>query len=299
MKKVISIVAMIVPLLMAQGQGCSDAGICSVGKSFENDSLVFKNSLEWGSQYAKGDADVSYVAHFLSYTKRFNARFAFSAKVTLSTATGSFGTRTQFGDAILVGNYHFRPQKKQHWSALLGLKFPFTASNLKINGFSLPLDYQSSLGTIDAFLGVNWRVQRWDFNTVWQIPLVNLNKNSYFREYGGTNDFVSTNLFERQPDALVKVSYTQPIPNSRWSIKPNLIAIYHLGEDSFENIFGQREKIQGSSGLTVNANVNINYVFNTSHQIDLALASPFVVRDVRPDGLTRSLVINLVYQYSF
>lgn len=280
-------------------QGCSDAGICSVNKGFTADSLLLKNNLEFSSIYSLGEADVQYVSHYLSYTKRFNNRFAFTSKVTLSTATGSFGTRTQFGDAFLIGNYSFEAKNNKQWSALLGFKFPFTASNLKINGYSLPLDYQSSLGTIDVFLGTNVHFKKWDFNAALQIPVINLNKNSYFKEYSGTDDFQSTNLFERKPDALIRATYTIKTPNHKLTFKPNVLFIYHLGEDTFENIFGQRESIKGSDGLTLNGNLISTYHINTKNQIELSLATPFVVREIRPDGLTRSLVLGVNYQYSF
>jgi hypothetical protein len=280
-------------------QGCSDAGICSVNKGFVTDSIPLKNSLEFASIYSLGEADVQFVSHYVSYTKRFNPRFAFTSKVTLSTANGSFGTRTQFGDAFLIGNYTFKEKKAKQWSALLGFKFPFTNSNLKINGYSLPLDYQSSLGTVDVFLGTNLHYKRWDFNGALQIPVVNLNKNSYFKEYSGTLDFPSTNLFERKPDALIRATYSLNTTNNKFTFKPNVLFIYHLGEDSFENVFGQRETIKGSDGLTINGNLITTYHINKQNQIELSLASPFVVREMRPDGLTRSFVFGLNYQYSF
>jgi len=258
-----------------------------------------KNTLEFSSVYSLGEADLQYLSHYISYTKRFNERFAFSSKVTLSTADGSFGTRTQFGDAFLIGNYTFKEKNNKQWSALLGLKFPFTASNLKINGYSLPMDYQSSLGTIDVFLGTSLHYKRWDFNATFQIPIINLNKNSYFKEFGGTDDFPSTNLFERKPDALFRATYSIKSPTSKFIFKPNVLFIYHLGEDSFENIFGQRENIKGSDGLTINGNLITTYTFNKQNQIELFIAAPFVVRDVRPDGLTRSFVLGIQYQYFF
>jgi hypothetical protein len=284
---------------LAWSQGCSDAGICSVNKGFSADSLQLKNNLEFSSIYSIGEADVQYLSHYVSYTKYFNEHFAFTSKVTLSTANGSFGTRTQFGDAFLIGNYTFKEKKDKQWSTLFGFKFPFTASNLKINGYSLPMDYQSSLGTIDLFLGTNLNYKRWNFNAALQLPIVNLNKNSYFKEYSGTDDFPSTNLFEREPDALLRATYSIKTPNKKFTFKPNVLFIYHLGEDSFENIFGQRENIKGSDGLTINGNLITTYHINKQNQIELSLASPFVVREVRPDGLTRSFVLGLNYQYSF
>jgi len=299
MKKIFFFLIFLLFVNEITAQGCSDAGICSVNKGFVVDSLQLKNTLEFSSVYSLGEADLQYLSHYISYTKRFNERFAFSSKVTLSTADGSFGTRTQFGDAFLIGNYTFKEKNNKQWSALLGLKFPFTASNLKINGYSLPMDYQSSLGTIDVFLGTSLHYKRWDFNATFQIPIINLNKNSYFKEFGGTDDFPSTNLFERKPDALFRATYSIKSPTSKFIFKPNVLFIYHLGEDSFENIFGQRENIKGSDGLTINGNLITTYTFNKQNQIELFIAAPFVVRDVRPDGLTRSFVLGIQYQYFF
>lgn len=299
MKKLLSLGLVILSLNYATAQGCSDAGICSVNNGFESDENPFKNRIEVAAIYSLGEADVAYFSPFISYTKRFNDRFSFTSRVTFSTANGSFGTRSQFGDAFLIGNYSFKQKRNQQWSFLSGIKFPFTAANLKINGYSLPLDYQSSLGTIDLFLGSNLNYKKWDFNAAIQIPIINLNKNSYFREYGGTDDFSSTNLFERKPDALVRATYSIKTPNKKFTIKPNVLFIYHLGNDSFENIFGQRESIQGSQGLTVNGNLITSYAVSKQNMIELSVATPFVVRETRPDGLTRSLVLGLQYQYSF
>jgi len=93
--------------------------------------------------------------------------------------------------------------------------------------------------------GANVHYKEWNFNTAFQIPFVNLNKNSYFKEYGGTTDFPSTNLFERKPDALVRATYSIKTSNPKFTFKPNLLFIYHLGEDSFENCFWAKRKDQG------------------------------------------------------
>lgn len=299
MKKLILIVLISLLANEINAQGCSDAGICSINHGFQNDTKQYRNLLEVAAIYSKGEADVQFFSPYISYTKFFNEHYSFTSKVTMSTSHGSFGTRTQLGDAFLIGNYTFKEKKSKQWSAQLGIKFPFTASNLKINDYALPLDYQSSLGTIDLFLGTNLHYKHWDFNGAFQLPTVNLNKNSYFKEYSGTTDFPSTNLFERKPDALLRATYAIKTTNSKFTFKPNVLFIYHLGEDSFDNIFGQRESIKGSDGLTINGNLITSYVVSKQSSIELSVAAPFVVRDIRPDGLTRSLVIGLQYQYSF
>ncbi|HNP33014.1 MAG TPA: hypothetical protein PKN96_06950 [Flavobacterium sp.] len=299
MKKIILVLGFLFMENFVFSQGCSDAGICSVNHGFQSETKQFKNTLEFAAIYSLGESDVRYFSPYISYAKRFNERFSFTSKVTLSTADGSFGTRTQLGDAFLIGNYTFKENSKKQWSVLTGFKFPFTASNLKINGYSLPLDYQSSLGTIDLFLGINLHYKKWDFNSAVQIPIFNLNKNSYFKEYGGTDDFPSTNLFQRKSDALLRATYSIKTLNKKFAFKPNVLFIYHLGEDSFENIFAQRENINGSDGLTINGNLITSYKIAKQSSLELSLATPFVVRDVRPDGLTRSFVLGLQYQYSF
>jgi hypothetical protein len=260
---------------------------------------VAKNLIEIGNSYGIGEADVTSISPYVTYSRELTENWALSAKVTYSVADGSFGTRGQFGDAYLIGNYKFNKKEQQKWSATAGFKFPFTSANLKINGYSLPLDYQASLGTFDLIVGTTYNYRQWDFNTAFQVPVFNNNKNSYFAEYSGTDDFPSTNLFERKSDVLFRVTYTYQPTNKKFTFKPNILFLYHLGEDSYENIFSRRENIKGSDGLTINGNLIASYLLNTKSSFELSLATPFVVRDIRPDGLTRAFTAGLIYKVIF
>lgn len=299
MKKIFLIIVFIIGTTVSSGQGCSDAGICSIGHGFQSSETNLKNNIEVSAIFGAGDFDVQYFSPFISYTRQINEKIQLSTKVTYSTASGSFGKRGAFGDAFISGNYSFKEQNNKQWSALVGWKIPFTSSNLKINGYSLPLDYQSSLGTFDLFLGTNFKYKRWDFTATVQIPVFNNNKNSYFAEYSGTDEFPTTNLFQRKSDALFRTTYTLNTKNQKFSFKPNVLFIYHLGEDSFENIFGKRESYVGSEGLTINGNLISTYNYSKQNSVELSLAAPFLVRDIRPDGLTRSFVLAIQYKYSF
>lgn len=297
MKKLLLIIVFSMVCNFSFAQGCSDAGICSVGHAFDSEEKQLKNSIELSAIFGVGEADVTYISPYIAYTRKFNDKFSLSTKITFSSANGDFGTRAAFGDAYLVGNYNFKEIKNKQWSALVGWKFPFTSSNLKINEYSLPLDYQSSLGTFDLFLGTNLKYKKWDFNAAFQIPVFNNNKNSYFDEFSASNDFPTTNLFHRKSDVLFRTTYSHKI--KKITFKPNILFIYHLGEDSFENQFSTRETIKGSDGLTINGNLISTYNFDKQNSIELSLATPFVVRDIRPDGLTRSFVLGLSYKILF
>lgn len=280
-------------------QGCSDAGICSIGNSFQDSKTEFINGIEIGNVFGTGEADITYFSSYLTYTRTINDQLSFSSKVTYSIANGSFGQRGAFGDGYLIGNYNWKTKTTRKWSSLLAFKIPFTSSNLKINEFSLPLDYQSSLGTFDLIVGLNLNYKKWDFNTAIQVPIFNNNKNSYFKEFSNTDDFSSTNLFERKPDVLFRTTYTVQLNNTKFTFKPNVLFIYHLVEDRFENAFGKTETIQNSDGLTINGNLITSYAINSKKSIELSIASPFLVREARPDGLTRGFTAGLIYKVVF
>lgn len=280
-------------------QGCSDAGICSIGNGFQLDKKELKNNIEIASIFGAGEFDVRYISPYISYTRQLNKKIELSTRITFSSANGNFGTRASFGDAFVIGKYSFAEKNNKQWSAIAGWKIPFTASNLKINGYSLPLEYQSSLGTFDLFLGTNCTYKKWDFNAVIQIPVFNNNKNSFIKDFSGSTVFPTTNLFQRKSDALFRTTFTLKTKNEKFTFKPNVLFIYHLGEDSFENIFGKRESFVGSEGLTINGNLLTTYKLNNQNSIAFSVASPFVVRDIRPDGLTRSLVVELRYVVGF
>lgn len=275
-------------------QGCSDAGICSIAKPQDSISAKLKNEIEISGNVGAGQADTQYFSPLLSYTRHFNDRISAAVKITGSVAKGRFGTRGSIGDAYLSLILHPRGKNKWKWGYTAAIKIPFNRANLKINNHPLPLDYQASLGTFDMLAGANLSFRQWEFSGALQIPVININANSYFSEYSGTNDFPTTNLFERKPDALLRAMYTIKTANRRFIFKPNVLAIYHLGKDTYENISGNRLSIDGSEGLTINGNLIAFYNLKTGY-VSLSVAAPFVVRDVRADGLTRAYTIALGY----
>jgi len=132
MKKLICLFVIVFTAQFVNAQGCSDAGICSIGHSFDAAEKATKNNIEVAAIYGKGETNITYVSPFVSYTRKFSEHFSLSTKVTFSSANGDFGTRATFGDAFLIGNYAFKESNKKQWSAIFGWKFPFTSSNKKL-----------------------------------------------------------------------------------------------------------------------------------------------------------------------
>jgi hypothetical protein len=66
-----------------------------------------------------------------------------------------------------------------------------------------------------------------------------------------------------------------------------------VDENNIEN------EIEESNGLTININLFLDYNISQKSSLNLSHGSPIIVRKVRPDGLTRSFITSLSYNYSF
>lgn len=286
-------------------QGCSDAGFCSLGiLKTDNRITAKKYSLAVGASYGAGEQSTSTFNPYLEYAVRFNNRLTGQVKITSAYASGFLGSTFNVGDIFGFINYAAKITNGNRLSLLSGIKVPLSHSNDKNeDGKPLPLDYQSGIGTFDLIEGINYIVkEKWEINAGVQIPVIQKNKNSFFPdEYTDPriSDFAATNNFRRKSDALLRLGYYFQLKESTITLKPNILAIYHLGEDSYENRLGMREKIKGSDGLTMNAGIIATKRFNNDNDLELIVASPFIVREVRPDGLTRSLVVNAQYRFRF
>nr|NQU90430.1 hypothetical protein [Bacteroidota bacterium] len=82
----------------------------------------------------------------------------------------------------------------------------------------------------------------------------------------------------------------------RIRITPSLLPIYHLANDKFTDADGIEKEIANSHGLTLNGNVYFDYNLNGKSGLQISVGAPFFAREARPDGLTRSFVLNLEYR---
>ncbi len=287
--------------VFVKAQGCSDAGFCSLSVLKNNTfSQKHKASLQIGASYGLGDVNTTTINPYVAYQYQFNKKWLLQTKVTSVYANGFLGNAFQLGDVFALATYAAKKDSNNAVTILGGIKIPLTNANTK-NQFnqSLPLDYQSSIGTYDVIVGINYVYQQqWEVNAGLQIPVIQQNKNAFLPS-NFTNEkaqqFSPTNLFKRSADVLARVGYYFKFPSSSLSIKPNLLAIYHVAEDSYVNTNNQRIQLQGSKGLTLNGGLVITKTFHNNNQLEVVAATPFVVRTIRPDGLTRSFVFNLQY----
>ena len=213
-------------------------------------------------------------------------------------------------DLFLSVNHAF--QSKGNWkkSFIAGVKLPFNEADLGEDGYSLPMPYQSSLGTIDLVVGINLNRKNFGASLALQQPLKAKNRNNFLPETFPPEQlpdmipetvlskYAPTNEFERKGDLVGRVSY-KIFSNDRFSIRPSLLGIYHLADDTYLDGDKDRQPILNSQGLTLNSNVFIGYIFNNGNGLEFSFGAPFKVRKKRPDGLTRSYVASLEYRLLF
>jgi hypothetical protein len=286
-------------------QGCSDAGFCSIGSldhqvsgSKQSPKSYFRMSLPVGL----GDDDVFVFSPGVEYV-HIHHRWQLQGKLTGNYASGNLGSAFGAGDVFLSATYSLPEQKGWVASFTGGTKLPLNQGNLKENGLSLPMQYQSSLGTIDLILGFSLQSDRWKWAAGWQQPLSGRNRNNFLPVYWTDQRagvYPPTNNFNRKGDVLVRSTYAI-IKKKSIQVEGGLLGIYHLGKDTYVN-FNERPNpipIEGSQGLTLNATVAAEWKINPKFSFGFTGGVPLVVREVRPDGLTRSIVFSPQITYHF
>lgn len=289
----------------AFAQGCSDAGLCTVHslKPTNLDSLAFAlskhHSLLAGVSYGRGDNNTAIINGQLEYSAEINRKLTFSGKVNYQRVSGNLGTVNGLSDITL--STALAATRKISLTA--GFKIPLNDGNKKdANGNSLPMVYQTSLGTFDFITGFTLRLGKFPLIIAYQRPLTQNNNQFLTTNYAPTADeqqFVSTNKFIRSEDLMLRTSYEFMVLQESLRIIPAILPIWHLQNDKFTDASGQQKEIAGSKGLTFNLNLFLQYSLNERSKLELNTGFPIVARQSRPDGLTRKFVLSLEYRFAF
>lgn len=294
-------------------QGCSDAGFCSVGElksEWKDSAELFKNKIGFTPAIGLGEDNTFIFTPLIQYERQLNKSWSIQTKFTVNYSKGNLGDALGLGDLIQSCSYRFRSKNKVKTSLTAGLKIPFSNSNQSYGGKSLPMTYQSSLGTLDFIAGIGLKLQQFKAAFGVQIPLTNLyaadgrkSANNFPADESDSLDtgpYPATNGFVRAADALFKLEY-QWMWGKKAALIPGILSIYHLANDKYQPIKGDPalRSIAGSEGLTINFTLVASYQITRQLKTSLTFGVPLVVRTVRPDGLTRRFVLGPEISYQF
>ncbi|MBX2900411.1 MAG: hypothetical protein KF775_12215 [Cyclobacteriaceae bacterium] len=298
------------------GQGCSDAGFCTMGamkpdQPFNKKVPVKLRSME--VSFYKGTTTLSpvvYVANIDASFNLINDKTFFQIKVPYQAVDGNFGSTSGLGDISLCFTRNLFSSEKFDLSASVGGKVRSNKSNLRSNttGLQLPMYYQTSLGTYDAIAGISLITKKWLLATGIQHPF-NRNENHYtwgawIPVYlnGEGEDYVRDNMvaYELKRGTDVMLRAERNFRYARFNFTVGLLPIFRITKDEITDVNTmQRIKLDGTTGMALSGIVTAGYNFNVKSGVRLLLGKKFTQRKVNPDGLTRNDVTTLSYYYRF
>lgn len=285
---------------IANAQGCSDAGFCTLNsfKPQENADAdaSMESQVKAGISFGGADNSITILSGYLEYTRQFGSKLSADLKFTSLSQSGNGVSRFNLSDVYLTANYVVSEKAR----ITAGLKVPLNKANTEHDGIPLPMDYQSSLGTLDLLLGFGFAVQKLQLAVALQQPLTQ-NENVFIAANSpaeALQEFQSTNKFQRSGDVLLRVSYPLAL-GEKLTMTPSVLPIFHLANDKYTDENDIEREIEGSQGLTLNANAFLDYNLSDASALQLGVGVPLVVRDARPDGLTRSFLASLEYRVRF
>lgn len=286
--------------ITAYNQGCSDAGFCTINSLKPNESHSLdekKNQIKTGISYGKADHSIFVIANYVEYDLRSNKEWSVEFKLTSLYQNGNGISTFGISDLIANINHVFA----ENATVIVGMKLALNYSGKEKDNLPLPMDYQSSLGTFDGIAGVSYEIKKLQLILAYQQPLWQ-NENEFLAEQypadSELSSFQSTNKFIRSADVMFRVSYPLELTDE-FKITPGILPIYHLSTDKYTDVNEIEQEIEGSDGLTLNTNLYFDYEVNSSNAFQLNFAMPLIVREVRPDGLTRSYLVSFEYRYKF
>lgn len=326
MKHVILLLPALLLSHWALAQGCSDAGVCTAGPmgpiASTSDSTVGDERRHFAKlqfTYAIGEQGVVIMQVQPEIGLGLTERLGVQVKVPFVAASGNLGENSGIGDVIFTMSYAFIKERYRNLTAIAGMRIPTGETSpqpIEKTSFGpdfkpLPMPYQPGLGTQDLLLGVQYRNKRWSTALAYQHVLSQGNENLFFHEPwdGDPNavKYFESAYLERANDAVVRLQYA--IPFRRFTLQPGALAIYHLGLDSRLEVDATpdpldlepfvRRDIAGSDGLTLNLTADARYDLKGNWALEASFGSPVIVREVRPDGLTRALVLSLGVRFGF
>ncbi len=283
-----------------RAQGCSDAGFCTIDsfKPNNNDSAqTVKNQVKVGAFYGTADHSILVYGSYLEYNRQLNEKWGIDVKLTSLGQTGN--DLSVFGVSDVFANANYKVTKKLKLT--VGAKLPLSAANNTLDGLPLPMDYQPSLGTVDLLLGVGYSIKKLQLVAAIQQPLTQNDNQFLASSYppdAKLSSIRSTNEFQRAGDALLRISYPLQIVK-KLKFTPSLLSIYHLDNDKYTDAFNVEREIEKSEGLTINSTFYLDYQLSEKSAIQVNTGMPFLVREARPDGLTRSIIFNVEYRFRF
>jgi len=280
-------------------QGCSDTGVGSM-PVFRPVRTVFpadkKNRIAFGVSTGAAGYSIFVMTPEIYYTRQMGKHFSADSRITSAWHMGNGVSTFGLGDFFV--NLNYSPLANLYVSG--GLKICLNrAGKFYTDEIVYPMDYQSSLGTMDFYTGIAYHPGAFHFALAWEHPF-SQNQNWFYSselEYPDSpfNEFPSTFGFIRKGDILFRCANTFET-GSHVSFTPGILFINHLDKDELpETSTEGYYSVTGSDGLTINLTLLSVWKLNDADKFEFNLGVPVEKRSVQLEGLDRSVVVSAEY----
>lgn len=298
------------------GQGCSDAGFCTMGamkpdQTYNKRIAIKLRSIEFN--YYRGTSLLTPIisAATIDFNVGINDLSSFQIKLPYQWIEGTLGSNAGLGDISLSYTRTLKSTNRWTYSGTLGAKIPTNDSNAKVNnentgGQDSPLHmyYQTSLGSFDLVAGASVINENWLFATGIQIALTKNNNQfawSGFPNYPDQDYLESYNRgpeLKRGIDIMFRAERNWRFTNFNFSI--GALPIIRITKD--ESIIpgtNERGKLPGTTGMAMSVLASFGYQFDVNNSVKIIQGMKLTDRAFNPDGLTRDEVLSISYIYKF
>lgn len=299
MKTFVGLLFLLLTGIASYGQGCNDAGLCSMGR-LDGQGLTEGNRYNTQLSYYFGLGEKQSLVNTIQFEQRFTV-FKEKGQVFLQLPFhyiyGDLGQSYGIGDINVGLNYTYLRKKDLNASFLVAFQLPSNHSNSTLDGKGLPMVYQSSLGVYSLALGANFLYQKWQLGLGYMKPFGSNDNYFYHSEWPGNDDaleYVEMHDLARGDDAMLRLNRFLYTEKNRYNV--GLLALYRIQKDKISR--GQeRIALENSDGFTLNINLGYQKVLKNKDAITITAAAPLITREVRVDGLTRTFVLMFTYAF--
>ncbi len=281
---------------LAKGQGCSDAGACSVDIldfSSDKEKQTRKVILNFDQSFALGEKFIFISQSTLGVQYRITQTTRAELRVPYIFTYGNLGYTYGVGDLILSLSQDFFKDKNYQLTGILGSRIKTNNADLQFDGQPLPMAYQTSLGTYDIIAGLQYSRMKWNFYLAYQHPF-GRNENEYLVPENETNpdkQYFESAYLKRGDDLYARVRYNLKL-KSPGSFTFTLLTIYRLQKSEIIKN-DVNTTLDGTNGFTVNLGATYSKPIKNGRQLSFQLAFPIIDRTYRADGLTRNVLISV------
>lgn len=305
------------------GQGCSDAGFCTMGAMKPDQPYNKRIAVKLQSaeiSFYRGTTTLTPIIYVATADLNFSikGKNTFQVKLPYQAVQGRLANTQGMGDISLCFTRNVYRSDKFSLNLSFGGKIPTNHSDKTVKAptgederWPLPMYYQTSLGTYDLISGISLINRKWLIATGIQVPL-NHNRNQFvwsswaeaesgLKAYA--DEYNQAKELKRGTDVMLRIE--RNFRFSKFNLSAGILPIYRITRDKFIKSGTEKDspevpvKPSEAHGLACSLIATAGYNFDVRSGVRLLVGHKIVQRKTNPDGLTRELVSSITYIYRF